>query len=192
MISRSPIKRCFILLCYAAAALLATGAWHGYLTVVNGPDDDMFYPSGALGLAFAIEHIPTALTGRDQQIVIDLSDRTLVLLRGKTPALTYSVAIGQDEWQTPAGSFIVRDMRQDPVWQHPITKEPVGPGPDNPLGSRWIGFWTDGTHYIGLHGTNQEDLIGAAVSHGCVRMRNSDIQALYSQIGLGTPIQVQP
>ncbi|MBD0269207.1 L,D-transpeptidase [Pseudanabaena sp. FACHB-2040] len=192
MTSQSPIKRCFMALCYTAAGLLATGAWQGYLTGANVPNDSLFQSSGTLRLAFALEHIPTALTGRNQQIVIDLGQRRLELYREDEVILSYDVAIGQDDWQTPAGNFIVRDMRQNPAWLHPITQEPVGPGPDNPLGSRWIGFWTDGEHHIGLHGTNEEDLIGEAVSHGCVRMRESDIQALYTQISLGTPVLVKP
>jgi L,D-transpeptidase ErfK/SrfK len=191
MTSQSPIKRCFMALCYTAAGVLATGAWQGYWTSANTPNDSLFQSSGTLRLAFALEHIPTALTARNQQIVIDLGQRRLDLYRDNEVVLSYDVAIGQDDWQTPEGSFIVRDMRQNPAWLHPITQEAVGPGPDNPLGSRWIGFWTDGEHHIGLHGTNQEDLIGEAVSHGCVRMREADIQELYSQVSLGTPVLVR-
>lgn len=192
MTAPSPIKRCFMALCYTAAALLATGAWRGYLTITNPSGDPLFQYSGTLGLAFTLEHVPTTLTGRNRQILIDLSDRQLALYDRQERILSFSVAIGQDEWQTPAGNFIVREMRENPVWLHPITGEPINPGPENPLGARWIGFWTDGTHRIGLHGTDQEDLIGSAVSHGCVRMRNSDIATLYSHISLGTPIQVRP
>ncbi|WP_448572469.1 L,D-transpeptidase, partial [Trichothermofontia sp.] len=67
----------------------------------------------------------------------------------------------------------------------------IPPGPDNPLGPRWIGFWTDGKNFIGFHGTPNESLIGQAVSHGCVRMRNQDIQALYAQVEMGTPVVVE-
>ena len=83
-------------------------------------------------------------------------------------------------------------MRKDPVWQNPITREVVTDPAENPLGSRWIGFWTDGTHQIGFHGTNQTELIGQAVSHGCVRLRDSDVQALFEQVAVGTPVIVQP
>lgn len=192
MIGQSPIKRCFMVLCYTSAGLLAAGAWQGYLTVANPQADDLFRYSGALRLAFSMEHVPTALTARNKQIVIDLDQRQLQFYEDGQVVLSYTVAIGQDEWQTPTGQFIVRDMREDPVWQHPITKEPVRPGPDNPLGSRWIGFWTDGKNHIGLHGTNDETLIGQAVSHGCVRMRDADIRELYSHLSLGIPIVVQP
>jgi lipoprotein-anchoring transpeptidase ErfK/SrfK len=84
------------------------------------------------------------------------------------------------------------DMQQNPVWQHPFTGEIILEGPNNPLGVRWIGFWTDGRNYIGFHGTPAEELVGQAVSHGCVRMRNQDIVALYEQVKIGTPITVKP
>jgi lipoprotein-anchoring transpeptidase ErfK/SrfK len=83
-------------------------------------------------------------------------------------------------------------MRRHPDWQHPITQRVVVSGPSNPLGDRWIGFHHDEYMAIGFHGTNQAQLIGAAISHGCLRMRNEDIRQLYEQISLGTPVTVQP
>jgi lipoprotein-anchoring transpeptidase ErfK/SrfK len=85
----------------------------------------------------------------------------------------------------------VIQKQQNPVWQQPITGELIPTGPDNPLGDRWISFWSDGHHQIGFHGTNKEQLIGQPVSHGCLRMRNSDIRALYEQVSVGTPVVVQ-
>jgi L,D-transpeptidase ErfK/SrfK len=104
----------------------------------------------------------------------------------------YSVAIGQAGWETPTGTFRVVEMHTDPEWEHPITGEVVPAGADNPLGTRWIGFWSDGTNQIGFHGTNQAHSIGQAVSHGCIRMLNTDIEALYQQVKMGTPVVVYP
>ncbi|TAF12831.1 MAG: L,D-transpeptidase, partial [Nostocales cyanobacterium] len=64
-------------------------------------------------------------------------------------------------------------------------------GTDSPLGDRWIGFWSDGKNEIGFHGTPNTDLIGAAVSHGCLRMRNADVRMLYEQVSLDTPVVVR-
>ncbi len=125
-------------------------------------------------------------------LVIDLSDRQVRVYRGNLRKATYEVAIGKAGWETPVGEFRVIDKQVDPHWKHPITQADIPPGPGNPLGTRWIAFWTDGQHYIGFHGTQQTDLIGQAVSHGCVRMRNEDIEALYDQVVLGTPVIVQP
>lgn len=125
-------------------------------------------------------------------MVVDLSDRQVSVYRGAIAQNSYAIAVGKAGWETPAGTFQVTDKQIDPHWQHPITKRDIGPGPDNPLGSRWIGFWTDGIHVIGFHGTNQTELIGQAVSHGCIRMTNPDIEALFEQVQVGTPVIVQP
>ena len=101
------------------------------------------------------------------------------------------MAIGKAEWETPTGSFSVTQMREHPTWQHPITGEVVQAGQDNPLGSRWIGFLSVNGAQIGFHGTNQENLIGEAVSHGCIRMLNEDIEDSYSYVEMGTALSVK-
>ncbi len=125
-------------------------------------------------------------------LVIELSDRRVYLYRGDKLTTSYPVAIGKAGWETPVGSYKVMEMQRNPTWQHPWTGKLVPPGAKNPLGARWIGFWTDGKNFIGFHGTPQEKLVGQAVSHGCVRMRNQDILALYAQVDVGTPVTVKP
>lgn len=126
------------------------------------------------------------------RLVVDLSDRQVSLYQADKLQSRFNIAIGREGWETPTGEFNILTMQEHPVWQNPITGETVTQGADNPLGSRWIGFWTDGTHQIGFHGTNQDYLIGQAVSHGCIRMRDPDIQALYTQVAVGTPVVVVP
>lgn len=133
---------------------------------------------------------PVALIHRPE-MVVDLSDRQVLLYENGVLQAQYGIAVGKAGWETPIGSFQVLTMQENPVWQNPITGETVTNVDENPLGSRWIGFWTDGKHQIGFHGTNQEELIGQAVSHGCIRMRDSEIQALFTQVTLGTPVVVQ-
>lgn len=125
-------------------------------------------------------------------LVIKLSDRRVYLYRGNELKTSYPVAIGKAGWETPVGSYKVIEMQRDPIWEHPWTGKLVPPGAKNPLGARWIGFWTDGKNFIGFHGTPQEKLVGQAVSHGCVRMRNQDVLALYAQVDIGTPVTVKP
>jgi lipoprotein-anchoring transpeptidase ErfK/SrfK len=139
-------------------------------------EPDQFLPS---------EEIPTRL-------VIKLKDRRVYVYQGDQMKTSYPIAIGKAGWETPTGTFEVRQMIQNPSWEHPWTGEVVPPGPENPLGSRWISFWTDGRNQIGFHGTPNEDLVGQAVSHGCIRMRNQDVQALFEQVTVGTPVTVQP
>ncbi|WP_225938205.1 L,D-transpeptidase [Leptothermofonsia sichuanensis] len=124
-------------------------------------------------------------------LVVNLSDRRVYVYEGKDLKVSYPLAVGQEGWETPTGSFEVIEMQKRPKWLHPITREVVPPGPDNPLGERWIGFWADERTHIGFHGTNQEDLIGQAVSHGCLRMRNRDVIALYEKVSEGTPVFVR-
>lgn len=126
------------------------------------------------------------------KLVVDLSDRAVYLYKQQQVQTSYPIAIGKDGWETPKGTFQVEAKRVNPTWVHPITRTATPAGPDNPLGSRWIGFWSDATTEIGFHGTNQEELIGLAVSHGCLRMRNQDVEALYEQVKLGTPVVVRP
>ncbi|NJN87062.1 MAG: L,D-transpeptidase [Leptolyngbyaceae cyanobacterium SL_7_1] len=125
-------------------------------------------------------------------LVIDLSDRRLYVYNQDQLDTSFPIAIGREGWETPIGTHRVMQMQQDPAWQHPFTNQIVPPGEGNPLGSRWIGFWTDGTNAIGLHGTPTEDSIGQAASHGCVRMFNHDVIALYDRVTIGTPVVVVP
>lgn len=127
------------------------------------------------------------------RLEISLSRRRVTLYRGTTKIKSYPVAVGRRGWETPTGSFQVIQMKKNPTWIHPWTGKAIPGGhPKNPLGRYWIGFWTNGTNYIGLHGTPNPESIGKAVSHGCVRMYNQDIQELFNQVDAQTVITVLP
>ncbi len=127
----------------------------------------------------------------ERRIVLRLQERRVYLYEGDGAVASYPVAIGRAGWETPTGQFTILQTVENPIWQHPFTKEVVLPGPQNPLGSHWIGFWTDGENAIGFHGTPDEHLIGQAVSHGCVRMRNADIAALFARVEVGMSVIVE-
>ncbi|MFB2983254.1 L,D-transpeptidase [Microseira sp. BLCC-F43] len=124
-------------------------------------------------------------------LVIKLRERRVYVYRGDRVETSYPIAIGKAGWETPTGTFKILHMERDPYWEHPLNGQVIPPGPNNPLGRRWIAFWTDGKNFIGFHGTPNERLIGQAVSHGCIRMRNRDVEALYEQVTVGTPVIVQ-
>ncbi len=124
------------------------------------------------------------------RLELRLGERRVYVFKGEEVIANYPVAIGRSGWETPTGEFIVRDMIENPGWENFRTGEVMPPGDDNPLGVRWISFWTDGVNEIGFHGTPDEELIGQAVSHGCVRMRNRDVTALFSKVAIGTPVVV--
>ncbi|AFY56982.1 hypothetical protein Riv7116_4563 [Rivularia sp. PCC 7116] len=126
-----------------------------------------------------------------KKLVVDLSDRRVYMYRQNTVVASYPIGVGKKGWETPVGTFKVMHMQQFPAWQHPITGKVFAPGPNSPLGERWIGFWSDGHNEIGFHGTPDSELVGSPVSHGCLRMRNPDVRLLYEQISLGVPVQVR-
>lgn len=150
-------------------------------------------PALKVGLADILSNSlhPVALIDQPE-LVVDLSDRRVSLYKNNVLQASYEIAVGKAGWETPTGSFQILNMQENPIWQNPLTGEMVTNPSENPLGSRWIGFWSDGKHQIGFHGTNQNELIGQAVSHGCIRMRDAEIQALFSQVISGTPVTVQP
>jgi lipoprotein-anchoring transpeptidase ErfK/SrfK len=124
-------------------------------------------------------------------IVLRLQERRLYLYRDDMLVSSYPVAVGTDETPTPQGQFAISQMVIDPVWQSPWTGEVHDPGPNSALGLRWIQFAASDEGVFGFHGTPTIDSIGKAASNGCVRMRNEDVVALFSQVSVGTAVTVQ-
>lgn len=91
---------------------------------------------------------------------------------------------------TPLGEFSVAAKEANlPYFRENIP----GGDPRNPLGTRWIGFKVyegDRAMVWGIHGTNEPDKIGLWVSNGCIRMTNAEIEALYEQVSVGTPLEI--
>lgn len=144
------------------------------------------------GLGYPDRFLPAPDPLAKTRLVIKLGDRRVYVYHEDQVKQSFPVAIGRDGWETPIGTHRVIQMQHDPVWQHPFTGELVPPGKDNPLGARWIGFWTDGTNYIGFHGTPNEDSVGQPASHGCVRMYNQDVIKLFEMVRIGTSVEVVP
>ncbi|MEH1987057.1 MULTISPECIES: L,D-transpeptidase [unclassified Nostoc] len=149
------------------------------------------WPKGLWSQASAQQVPSSRLANVKTQVVVDLSDRRTYVYAGDEVIASYPIAVGKKGWETPTGSFQVIHMRHYPIWRHPITGKVFQAGTDSPLGDRWIGFWSDGRNEIGFHGTPDIDLVGTAVSHGCLRMRNSDVRLLYEQVSLGTKVLVR-
>ncbi|MBF2079552.1 MAG: L,D-transpeptidase [Synechococcales cyanobacterium T60_A2020_003] len=127
------------------------------------------------------------------QLVIRLGDRRVYVYEGETLKDSFPIAIGRSGWETPTGTHEVIQMIQNPAWENPFTGDVI-PGGDieNPLGQRWIGFWTDGTNFVGFHGTPNEESVGNAASHGCIRMYNRDVVKLFEMVEMGTQVTVVP
>jgi lipoprotein-anchoring transpeptidase ErfK/SrfK len=141
-----------------------------------------------------IETPPTPTFQRkvETRLQLDLSDRRLSLYADNELVGSYTVAVGKPGWETPIGDYSILHMAIDPIWENPWTGELIYPGPTNPMGRAVIVFHTIGDDMIAFHGTPDEGLLGQAVSHGCVRMRNEDILAMYDIVRRGTPVSVVP
>lgn len=122
----------------------------------------------------------------NKAIVVNLPSRTLEFYSGSTLIKEYSVAIGKPSTVTPLGNFTVIYKEVDPAWYPPGKNYAVPSGPDNPLGYRWIGF----APLYGIHGTNAPAYIGAAVSNGCIRMKEADVEEVFEAVSYGMPIRL--
>lgn len=190
-----PLAHSFALLCIGSALGLALLEWHDPFDwkVANArPVAAVSNLSPRISITHGRRpHLTDHLSQSDIQIVVRLSTRKIDVYRQGEVIKQYLVAIGQSEWKTPEGTFSVIQKSEYPTWQHPITGEIVPTGKDNPLGSRWIGFLSSKDGEIGFHGTNEESLIGEAISHGCIRMLNEDIEDLYTYVDVGTTVTVK-
>lgn len=149
-----------------------------------------------IGMVFSMMVTPVAAAEiKNPSVVVNIPSRTLMLFSDNKLIKTYQVGVGTKEHETPIGEFTVKAKEVNPTWIKPPKdgEENTGgdllvieSGPDNPLGYRWIEF--DGMY--GIHGTNKPDSIGGFVSNGCVRMLESNVEELYENVSIGTPIKV--
>ena len=116
-------------------------------------------------------------------IFIDKSQNLLTLRDQEDILKVYNVSTGEGNI-TPVGEFEIVSRLVDPVWFNKGIVVPPG-SPQNVLGSRWLGFDLSG---YGIHGTIDPETIGKQVTAGCVRMRNEDVEELYSIVPRGTRV----
>ena len=125
------------------------------------------------------------------EILLDLSQREIALVRDGKTVNRWPVVIGAPATPTPVGRFKVQTKVVNPVYQSTSTGKVKGVGP---LGYRWIGFHSKGPDAFGIHGTPWPWWVDAraAVSQGCVRMRNEHIDKLFAAVEIGTPVVIKP
>src|SRR6185295_10147687 len=128
-------------------------------------------------------------------IIVDTADRYLYLVQGNNRAIRYGIGVGREgfQWQ---GLLKITRKAERPDWTPPpemIARQPYLPrfmagGPGNPMGARALYL---GATVYRIHGTNQPQTIGSAVSSGCFRLVNSDVIHLYDRIPVGTKVIVR-
>jgi lipoprotein-anchoring transpeptidase ErfK/SrfK len=126
-------------------------------------------------------------------LTIDRGAFQLRLWKNLKLVKTYTIAVGQQGLETPAGTYTIDDKQVNPSWHVPdsawagdLAGQVIPPGPADPIKARWMGFFNG----AGIHGTDEVSSLGTAASHGCVRMSIPDVEELYDQVPLGTPIYI--
>ena len=128
-------------------------------------------------------------------IIVDTADRYLYLVQGNNRAIRYGIGVGREgfQWQ---GLLKITRKAEWPDWTPPpemIQRQPYLPrfmagGPGNPMGARALYL---GATIYRIHGTNQPQTIGSAVSSGCFRLVNADVSDLYERVPVGTKVVVR-
>ncbi len=139
---------------------------------------------------------------RPGTIVVDVEGRRLYLVTEKGSAIRYAVGVGREEALNFRGSAVIGRKSEWPSWtptesmiaRIPKYKKYAGGMPGgvaNPLGARALYLYRDGQDtYFRIHGTNEPESIGQAVSSGCIRMLNQDVIDLYTRVPVGAPVVV--
>lgn len=137
--------------------------------------------------------VPVAL---DDGILINLPQRMMFRFSQARLGAAYPVGLGKPSWRTPEGGFTIVSRVKNKPWLVPksiqeemrregkAVLEEVPPGPDNPLGSHWLGMSMWG---YGIHGTIAPSSVFQFRSHGCIRLREDDISELFGEVKVGTP-----
>lgn len=141
------------------------------------------------------EKVPPKVTPENYGPVIAVfrESKRLTLFDGRRAVRTFRIATGTAEYPTPLGIYSIATKQRDPWWIPPPNsdwargKKPIPPGPGNPLGTRWMGTTAP---LVGIHGTPDAASIGYSASHGCIRMRVPDAEALFNQVSIGTPVLI--
>ena len=175
----------------------------GYEEMVRAnPGVDPWIPGGG-----TVVRLPTRFIlppGPREGLVINLPEYRLYYYpkvgKGEAPRVeTYPISIGRMDWATPLGRHKVVTKVKDPAWYPPksVKEEAlaqgkelpnvVPPGPDNPLGAYAIRLDIPG--YL-IHSTNKPAGVGMRVTHGCIRMFPEDIEGLFPNVSVGTPVHV--
>jgi lipoprotein-anchoring transpeptidase ErfK/SrfK len=147
-------------------------------------------------LKLPFEEIHATVTSKElgRAIVIRRGTNQLYLYQVANKAKlirTFKVATGRSQYPTPLGKFEVVNKQLNPWWYPPAgsawakDSQPIPPGPGNPLGTRWMGL---SAPYVGIHGTPDAASIGYSASHGCIRMLIPQVEWLFTQVDLGTPV----
>ena len=121
-----------------------------------------------------------------RRVVVSIPDRTLALIVNDEVVRVYPVAVGKPSTPSPVGTFTIANRVANPTSYKAGTV--IAPGESNPIGTRWLGLSLKG---YGIHGTDAPSSIGRARSHGCIRLRNGDVELLFEQLRPGDVVEIR-
>jgi L,D-transpeptidase ErfK/SrfK len=162
------------------------------------PGVDMWVPGDGANVLVPTQYVLPKAPRRG--VVLNLAEKRLYYYPPRAgEVVTYAISIGREGWSTPLGSFHIVRKDLDPAWyppasirqEHAADGRPlprvVPAGPDNPLGRHALRLSAKG--YL-IHGTNKPWGLGMEVSHGCIRMYPEDIERLFPQVSVKTPVTI--
>lgn len=151
------------------------------------------------GIAAGTSPVPRQMVAFDPKypvgsIVVNTNERRLYYVTAPGQAIRYGVGVGRDGFQW-SGVKVVSAKKEWPSWTPPaqmLKRRPDLPrympgGLDNPLGARAMYL---GSSLYRIHGSNEPETIGQAVSSGCIRMTNDDVTDLYNRVRVGAKVYV--
>ena len=141
-------------------------------------------------VAVLLAVVPAAAEGVTEpapvrRVVVSIPDRKLAVIENGAPVEFYDVAVGKPSTPSPVGTFTIVTRLANPTYYRPGVV--IEPGSRNPLGTRWMGLSQKG---YGIHGTSDPSSIGYAKSHGCIRLRNADVERLYERLRTGDVVEL--
>jgi lipoprotein-anchoring transpeptidase ErfK/SrfK len=120
-----------------------------------------------------------------RRVVVSIPDRKLAVVESGQVVKIFSTAVGAEKTPSPTGTYTIVKRVTDPTWYS--KGKVIGPGKTNPVGTRWIGLSLKG---YGIHGTNNPASIGHNASHGCIRLRNRDVEELFKLVAVGDEVEL--
>ena len=140
-----------------------------------------------LAIPMAAQTTTATLADRHRRIVlVSIADRKLAVIDGDEVVATFPVAVGATKSPSPTGVFQIVSRVPNPTYYRPGLVIPSGK--NNPLGTRWVGLSEKG---YGIHGTNVPGSVGHAASHGCIRLRNRDVEKLFTMVRVGDSVEIR-
>jgi L,D-transpeptidase ErfK/SrfK len=152
---------------------------------VDDPIKKLAALTGVMLMAVAEGLAQEKPTSPARRIVVSIPDRKLAVMEDDRVIRVFETAVGAPKSPSPTGSFTIVNSIADPTWYS--KGKIVGPGKCNPLGTRWLGLSVKG---YGIHGTNVPSSIGRNASHGCIRMRNRDVEELFHMVAVGDQVEL--